>query len=136
VTNAIMTRAGFEVIPKRQRAKRRIATRTATINHRTIWVSFGPGGKEPGPINTIVDIDHAPGPVQSFAIGAAIAGAPPIIHIQNPDAAAGPVLNAQHQNGDSARRWPTVTLHQQQRTLSFWRHKIPVLWRIEKPVSS
>src|SRR6185369_9446158 len=115
VAHAKMTGAGFEVISKRQRTKRRVAAGTATVNHRSIWINLGPGREELCSINTVVDIHNAPGSVQSFAIGAAIAGATAVVHIQDSNAAAGPVLYSQHQNGDGGRRWSTVALYQQQR---------------------
>src|SRR4030095_16181427 len=93
VAHTEMTGAGFEVIPKRQRTKRRVAAGTPTINHRSIWIGLCLRSEELCSINTVVYIDTAPGAVQPFAIGPAIASAAAVIHIQNSNATAGPVLN-------------------------------------------
>src|SRR5258705_6430968 len=75
-----MTCACFEVISKRQRAKRRVTSGASAINHRSIWISLGPGGEKLCSIDAVVDIDHTPGAVQPFAIGAAVTGAAAIVH--------------------------------------------------------
>ena len=95
IAHAVVTRARFEVIPKRQRAQCSVTAGAAAIDHQTIAVNFAVRRQKPRALHAIIDIDYAPGAIQSLAIVAAIARAAAIIHIEHGDAAARPILNTE-----------------------------------------
>src|SRR5207248_10946546 len=134
LADAEVTRARFEVIAKRQRAKGSIAARAAAIDHQTIAVYFAARRQKLRAIHAIIDIDYAPGAIQPFAISAAIARAAAIIHIQDGDAAARPILNTELKRRNRRRSRSTVTLNQKRRLFVRRPVKVTILWPVEEAV--
>src|ERR1044071_1351253 len=115
IADAIITGAGFEVIPEGERAECGVAAGAAAVDHRSIGIDISARGQKFGAVHTVVNIDNSPSAAQTLAISPAIAAAATIVDVEYGDTAAGPILNREHQHGDRCGCRPAVTLYQQER---------------------
>ena len=134
IAHAVVTRARFEVIAKRERAQGSVTARAAAIDHQTIAVYFAASRQKLRAIHAIIDVDYAPGGIQPLAIIAAIARAATIIHIEHGDATARPILNAELKRSNCRRSRSTVTLDQERRRFVRRTVKVRIFWPVEKAV--
>ena len=95
-----------------QRAKRCVTSGAAAADHEPlrIGVSFLDQAARAG--DAILDVYNAPSSLEPQPVGAAIAGAAAIIHVEHPNAAARPVLRRKRERARGGRRRPSVTFHQ------------------------
>src|ERR1051326_5072735 len=93
IADSVITGAGFEIIAECQSAQRGVTAGAATVNYRAIGICAPAGPQKLRAIYAIVNIDDSPGTAQALAVGAAIAGAAAIIHVENRNPTAGPILN-------------------------------------------
>src|SRR4030095_15075607 len=93
VADAVVAGAGFESVAERQRTKCRVAPRAAAADRQAFVVSFATLGEIARAADADLGVDDTPFVIESFSVGAAIAGTAAVIHVENGDAAAGPILN-------------------------------------------
>src|SRR5262249_24923093 len=86
----------------------------------------------PGSVDAIFDIDNAPIAFQPLAIRPAITGASAVIHIDDGETAARPVLNGQTQSSCGRAGPPAMADHEQRRTLTGGPCEVLAPRRIEK----
>src|SRR5215472_11270136 len=92
VANAVIAGAGFERIVEVQGTESSVTAGAASADCEAFGIDTAVVSKESGAIQTIVDVNNAPLALQPFAVGAAIPGATTVVHVENGEAAAGPVL--------------------------------------------
>src|SRR6185503_10085125 len=92
-------------------------------------------GEELCAVHAIVNVNDAPGAIQSLAILASVTGAASIIHIQHSKSAAGPKLSAEHQHRDRGGSRSAMAFHQQRWFFVRGRAEVGILWSIEKAMS-
>src|SRR5690606_41113653 len=68
-------------------------------------------------VDAIFNVSDAPVVAEALAVGAAVAGAPAVIDVEDSKAAARPVLAIQAQVGGGRRSWAAVTGHDERRQL-------------------
>src|SRR6185503_14533152 len=134
ITNAEVTRAGFECVAKRQRTERRVTTRAAAGDDQPITIDLAPIHQVLRAIHTVVDVDKAPFLVEALAVLPAVAGAATVIDVEHCKSPAGPILDRKTQRRRRSGCWTTVTLHDQWRLFAVRRAEVRILRRIEKPV--
>ena len=93
IAHAVVAGPGLEHIAKRKRAQRRIATGAAAVNHQAIAVNFAKTRQKLRAVYAIVHVNDSPLPIQPFAISSSIAGAAAVVHVEDREPAAGPILN-------------------------------------------
>src|SRR5215472_12061320 len=93
VADAIVVCTGIEDIAEGERTKRRVAARAPTGNCQPASINKPLLDQVAGAIHAVIDVNDTPLALEPLAIGASIAGAAAIIHIENGYATAGPVLD-------------------------------------------
>src|SRR3954454_23207899 len=97
ITDSEVAGAGLEYIPKGQRCQRRVATRAPSTDRKSVAVDETFRGEILRPIDAVIDINDAPFVVQPFAVGAAVAGASPVVDVQDGKSSARPILEFKRQ---------------------------------------
>src|SRR3972149_6661003 len=92
VTDTEMAGACFENISKCQSAQSCIAAGAASPYRQALRIHPALPDQVQCPVDTVVDIPHAPHAVQALAICPSIARTAAIVHVQDANAAAGPIL--------------------------------------------
>src|SRR5579862_7960839 len=132
IRHSVVTRAGSKHIMEDQCTESRVATGTSAANCHPFSIDVAALLEISSRIDTIFDVNHAPLTFQSVAIGAAIAGTSTVIHVDNGNPAACPILNRHSQCGGRGAGRTTMTDHQQRRLFRWRSCEIPVFWWIEK----
>src|SRR5712692_4327288 len=95
VANAVVARACPEKITKSERAQCGVAAGAAAGDGQPFPVYLTPLNQEASAVHAVVYVHDSPLAFEPLPIGAAIAGAAAIVHIEDGDTTAGPVLNPQ-----------------------------------------
>src|ERR1039458_5807630 len=106
-----VARSGGEDIAESQGAQRGVSPGTAAVNQERLRIrSTAPSEEERG-VDAVVEIDHAPGALETFTIRAPVPGATAVIDVHNGKPSARPVLDRIVQRGTATRGWPAVARH-------------------------
>ena len=135
VADPVVAGSGPKNVPKSERGQGGIAPGAAAVNGQPLVVHLALSNQVPGAVNAVVHIHDAPASPEPVPVGPAIAGTAAIVHIQNGNAPAGPILEPQVKSGGGRRRWPAVALDQQRRQLPGRSGIIPVLRRVVEGIS-
>ena len=108
IGNAVVAAAGCKSLRRRQRHQGRVTARTAAGDGDPAGVGEPRLRQIAGSGRAIGDIGDAPLPVEALAIGAAIAGAAPIVDVEHREATARIKLHAQLQAGVGHAGGPTM----------------------------
>src|SRR5258708_33276485 len=95
IGDAVIARAGPEDVVEGQGGEGGVAAGAAAADHQAVRVGASGADEVTSAIDTILDIDDAPLSIETVAIGAPIAAAAAVIHIEHADAAARPILDPQ-----------------------------------------
>src|SRR5579871_6410014 len=107
-----MAGAAAEVVAEGQRSQYGVAARTAAGDHTARAIHLAAFGEITRAVDAIVHVHNSPIAVQALAVFASEAGAAAVVHIQNRDAAAGPILNPQVERARRRRGRAAMALHQ------------------------
>src|SRR6185503_5858395 len=92
IADAVVTRARFEDLTKRERRKSCVPARAAAANDQPIGVRLTSLDQIARAVCAVIDVDNSPLTVEPFSILAAIAGAPPVVDVEHAKSAARPIL--------------------------------------------
>ena len=113
IADAIVARPAPEVIVKSQSRERSKSARAAPRDHAAVAIHHFFLREVSCAVDAILNIHDPPVRVEAFAIAASESGTAPIVHVQNGNAAAGPILNAEIERaGCRAGGGPAMTLDQ------------------------
>src|SRR5262245_3907513 len=129
-----MARAGAEVVAESQRAELGIAPGAAAGDRQSAAVHLAASCQCARAVGAVVDINDTPLTVEALPVGATVAGAAAIIHIQHCDAAAGPVELFEIEACEGRAGGPTMAHHQQRRALATWCGVVTVARWVEEGV--
>ena len=117
VADAVVACTPFEEIAEREGGQRRVSARAAPGDHRAAAIDEALLSQMFCTVmqSSTSTTPHAPWSRSRYS--RPIARASPIIHVENCDATAGPILNAKIERAAGRRRWSAVTLHEQRRFL-------------------
>ena len=115
IADAVVAGAGLERVVERQRRERRVAAGAAAARDEPRGVRLPRRHQVRGRIHGIAHVHDAPLAVQPLAIGAAIAGAAAVVHVDHGEAAGRPELHfwVEHRVGGAGRT--AVAQHEQRR---------------------
>ena len=97
VAHAEVARPGGEGVAEGQRRQRRVAARAAAADRQPLWVRQATRRQIARAVDAVVHVHDAPAARQALAIGAPVAGAAAVVHVEHGEAPAGPVLVARVQ---------------------------------------
>src|SRR5579884_3032838 len=92
VANTVVAGTGFEDIAEGERTERGVASCTATGNGQAITINQTAFHQILCSVHTIININNAPLPFESFTVSSPIAGAATVIHVEYGNASACPEL--------------------------------------------
>src|SRR5580704_7569748 len=113
VADAVVTRAAAKIVVESERRERRVASGAASGDGAARSIHQAAFGEKAGAVDAISDVDDAPVSLQPLAVGTTEPRAAAVVHIQDRDAAAGPVLDAEVQGAGCRSRGAAVALDQQ-----------------------
>mmetsp|Transcript_1984 Transcript_1984/g.4298 ORF Transcript_1984/g.4298 Transcript_1984/m.4298 type:complete len:667 (+) Transcript_1984:338-2338(+) len=115
VPDAVQTTPGREHVAKRQRPQGRVSPRAAPVDAQPLRIRETLPHQMLRSRAHVVDIHDAPAPTEPAAVVPSVARRPPVVHVEDGEAAARPELNARVEGGGGARRGSPVRLDQQRR---------------------
>src|SRR5262245_45344990 len=124
IADSIVTGAGFEEVTESQRAESRVSSGAASSDRKSVAVDLSTRDKIPCAIHAVIHIDDTPSTLEPLSVCAAVTRAAPVIHIENRDAPAGPILNRILERCRTGRGWPAVAHNDQRRFFIRWRRVI------------
>ena len=115
VTDSVPAAAGREGCGRGERPQRGVSTRAAASNHYSVDVRAPAGGHLPGARDAVRHVQNAPLALQSLHVGATVAAAAGVVHVEHGKPAGGPELHARAETARRERGRTTVTHHDQRR---------------------
>jgi len=115
IANPKVACASLENVAEGERAERGVTARAAAANGQPILVNRAPLHKVARAVHTVVHVHDAPLSLQPLTIGPAVAGAAAVVHVEDGDPPAGPILDRQVERAGSGPCRSTVDDDQQWR---------------------
>src|SRR5690606_22788572 len=107
-----------EGVAEGQRREGGEAARGPAPDEQAVGVDVAPLGEEAGGGDAVVDVDHAPLPVELSAERAAVTGGAAVVDVDDGDPPAGPELRGQAELGSGRAGGPAVDRDEQRRPLT------------------
>src|SRR5256886_15017453 len=117
VAHAVIAGPALKEVAEGQRRQGRVAAGAAAADDASFAVDPPLLCEKARAGDAIVDVDHAPGGLQTVAGGAAESGASAVVHVEHGNAAAGPILDAPISRDRGGRRRPARALDEKRRAL-------------------
>jgi hypothetical protein len=108
--------------------------RRAAADGEPLAVCLARVGQRPGGGRHVVHVHHAPLPAQALPVGAAVSARPAVVHVDDPDAAAGEIRLLQVEHRVDTRGRPAVHPHHERRQLTVRRGEVPAGRRVDDRV--
>ena len=118
VGHAVVAGAARERVVERERAQGRPSSGAPPGDHQPVGIGQAAIDQVPGRVDAVDDVHHAPPPVQALAERATVAGAAPVVHVDDREPTAREVLDLQIQPRRRLPGRPPVAPHDQRRARS------------------